>query len=342
MVEQRLLGRSGLKVPVLGFGTATFGGSEEMFRIWGSSGIDEAKRLIKLCLDAGVNFFDTADFYSAGMAEDILRQALGSRRDEVLLSTKVGTPLGAGPNDGGSSRWHIVRAVESSLRRLETDYVDILYIHQFDATTPIEETVQCLDDLVRAGKVRYVGASNFPGWGLASAVSTAERYGYNRFVAHQVNYSLITRDYEWELEPAGNAYQVGAIAWSPLGGGALSGKIRRDQAVPADSRFGKLGLSTNERTLRIVDQLAAIAASYERTIAQVAINWVLQKPTVCSVVLGARSEQQLLDSLGAVGWSLSAEDVKLLDDVSATEPPYPYANQRSFPPLLRSTWGSAG
>jgi aryl-alcohol dehydrogenase-like predicted oxidoreductase len=338
MVQQRILGRSGLKVPVLGFGTATFGGSEEMFRIWGTSGVEDATKLVNMCLDAGVNFFDTADFYSGGMAEEILAQAIGSRRDDVLLATKVGTPLNPSPNDGGSSRWHILRAVENSLRRLQTDYVDVLYIHQFDATTPVEETVRVLDDLVTAGKVRYVGASNFPGWGLATSIATAERHGSSRYVAHQVSYSLTQRDYEWELEPAGAAHHVGAVAWSPLGGGALSGKVRRGQPVPADSRVGRLGVPADERTMRIVDELETIATKLEKSIAQVAINWVLQKPTVCSVVLGARSEAQLKDSLGAMGWALSAEDVQSLDKVSAVDAPYPYANQQNFPGLLRSSW----
>jgi aryl-alcohol dehydrogenase-like predicted oxidoreductase len=340
VVEHRILGRSGFKVPVVGFGTATFGGSDEMFRIWGSTGVEEASTLIETCLDAGVNFFDTADFYSGGLAEEILAKALGPLRDEVILSSKVGTPLDAGPNDGGASRWHITRAVEASLRRLNTDYLDLLYIHQFDATTAVEETVRTLDDLVTAGKVRYVGASNFPGWALATSIATADRYGLSRYVAHQVNYSLARRDYEWELEPANAVHHVGAIAWSPLGGGALSGKVRRGQAIPEGTRVGQLGVRSPEQTELVVDELHAIATRLDKSIAQVAINWILQKPTVCSVVLGARTPKQLKDSLGAVGWALAAEDVARLDEVSAIPPPYPYANQRSFPGLLRSTWGA--
>ncbi|WP_101829985.1 aldo/keto reductase [Frankia canadensis] len=339
-MEHRILGNSGLKVPVLGFGTATFGGASEMFRVWGSSGLAEAQRLVSICLDAGVTFFDTADFYSHGLAETLLAKALGRRRDEVLLATKIGTPLGSGPNDGGASRWHIVRAVENSLRRLEVDHVDLLYVHQFDATTPVEETVRALDDLVRAGKVRYLGASNFPGWGLASSVAVAERYGLERYVAHQVSYSLAAREFEWELAPAGAAHGVGAIAWSPLAGGALSGKVRRAAAVPEDSRVHRLGRPVEERVLHVVDELTAVAEEVDRTVAQVAVNWVLNRPNVASVVLGARTEDQLRDSLGAVGWTLTADQIARLDKASELDPPYPYANQRAFPELLRSHWNS--
>lgn len=338
-MEFRRLGASGLKVPVLGFGTATFGGSNEFFRKMGDTDLAQATRLVDLCFDAGLTFFDTSDSYSEGSAEELLGQALGTRRQHAILATKITYRTGAGPNDIGCSRHHLIAACEASLRRLGTEYVDILELHGYDEFTPIEETIGTLDDLVRAGKARYVGCSNYSGWHLMKALAAADRRGEVRFVAHQAYYSLLGRDYEHELMPLALDQGVGGIAWSPLAGGRLSGKVRRGQPVPADSRVGKTGSvsgsSADERLFAIVDTLADIAAQRGKTISQVAINWVLCRPSIASVTIGARTEEQLIDNLGAVGWSLSEEELARLDSVSATPLPYPYSHQRLFPDLTR-------
>lgn len=327
-MEFRQLGASGLHVPALSFGTGTFGGSGPLFGAWGTTGVAEARRLIDLCLDAGVNLFDTADVYSDGASEEVLGEALRGRRDRVLISTKTGLPTGDGPNEAGASRPRLIRAVDAALTRLKTDYVDLLQLHAFDAHTPVEETLATLDDLVRAGKLRYVGVSNFAGWELMRSLAVAGQYGYPRYVAHQVYYSLVGRDYEWELMPLGRHQQVGALVWSPLGWGRLTGKIRRDRPLPATSRLhatAEFGPPVDdERLYRVVDALDAVAQDTGKSIAQVAINWLLQRPTVASVILGARNEEQLRDNLGAVGWSLSAAHVAELDAASAVAAPYPY------------------
>ena len=333
-MEYRQLGGSGLKVPVLAFGTATFGGGNEFFKQWGSTQVDEATRLVDIALEAGVNFFDTADVYSHGMAEEILGEAIKSRRDKILLATKACFRMEPGPNGLGASRYHLVRACEASLRRLQTDYIDLYQLHGFDAITPVEETLRALEDLVRSGKVRYIGCSNFSGWHLMKSLAVAEKYGLPRHVSHQVYYSLAGRDYEWELMPLGLDQKVGAIIWSPLAGGRLTGKVRRDQTPPADSRVSttrETAQSGNDETLyRTVDVMDEIAAETGKTLSQIALNWLLQRPTVTSVIFGARNEEQLRANLGAVGWNLSAEQMARLDAASAIPPIYPYWHQRGF------------
>ena len=331
-MEYRLLGGSGLKVPALCLGTATFGGGNEFFRAWGASDVAEATRLVDLSLDAGVNMFDSADAYSAGLAEEILGQAIKGRRDKLLISTKATFKMGTGPNDLGSSRHHLTSACEASLKRLGTDYIDLWQMHGFDGQTPIEETVRTLDDLVRAGKVRYVGCSNFSGWHLMKSLAVADRYGWTRYVAHQAYYSLAGRDYEWELMPLGIQEKVGAVVWSPLTGGLLSGKIGRDRPAPEGSRsatIGELGPPTPPDVLyAITDALEAIAKETGRKVAQVALNWVLQRPTVSSVIIGARNEAQLRDNLAAADFTLTADQVKRLDEASKRPLAYPYWHQR--------------
>jgi aryl-alcohol dehydrogenase-like predicted oxidoreductase len=238
-MEYRLLGGSGLKVSVLSFGAATFGGGNEFFKAWGETDVAEATRLVDACIDAGVNLFDTADGYSNGASEEILGKAIGAKRNKVLISTKTYFPMGDGPNDRGTSRHHLRQALEASLRRLGTDHVDIYHMHAFDALTPIEEVQDTLNNFVREGKVQYIAASNFSGWHLMKSLAVADRYGWTRFVAHQVYYSLIGRDYEWELMPLGIEEKVGALVWSPLGWGRLTGKIRRGQPLPEVSRLHK-------------------------------------------------------------------------------------------------------
>jgi len=327
-MEYRNLGASGLKVPALSFGTGTFGGTGPLFGAWGNTDVAEARRLIDVCLDAGVNLFDTADVYSNGASEEVLGEALRGRRDKALISTKTGLPMGEGPNDAGVSRERLIRAVDAALRRLKTDYIDILQLHAFDASTPIEETLSTLDNLVRAGKLRYVGCSNFAGWEVMRSLALAEKCGYSRYVAHQVYYSLIGRDYEWELMPLAKHQNVGALVWSPLGWGRLTGKIRRGRPLPPTSRLhatADFGPPVeDERLYRIVDALDLVAQETGKSVAQVAINWLLQRPTVSSVILGARNEEQLRDNLAAAGWALSAEQIARLDAASTVEAPYPY------------------
>ncbi|HEU0305438.1 MAG TPA: aldo/keto reductase, partial [Lysobacter sp.] len=236
-METRFLGSSGFKVPVLGFGAGTFGGKGPLFSAWGNSDDAEARRLVDLCLDAGVNLFDTADVYSDGASEAILGAAIKGRRDRVILSTKLTLRAGEGPNDVGASRHHLLRGVDRALQRLGTDYIDLLQLHHFDAMTPVEQVMATLDDLVRAGKLRYLGVSNYSGWQLMKSQAVADRYGHSRFVANQTYYSLIGRDYEWELMPLGLDQGIGAVVWSPLGWGRLTGKIRRGVELPPTSRL---------------------------------------------------------------------------------------------------------
>ncbi|CUR48722.1 Oxidoreductase [Alloalcanivorax xenomutans] len=327
-MEHRYLGRSGFKVPVLGFGAGTFGGKGPLFSAWGNTGVEQARRLVDLCLEAGVTLFDTADVYSDGASEDVLGAAVAGRRDQVILSTKVSLRTGEGANDVGASRHHLVRAVEQSLKRLGTDYIDLLQLHHFDAMTPVEQVMATLDDLVRSGKVRYIGASNYSGWQLMKSLAAADRYGYSRFVANQTYYSLIGRDYEWELMPLGQDQGLGALVWSPLGWGRLTGKIRRGQPLPEGSRLhetaGFAPPAEEERLYNVVDALLTVAEETGKTVPQVAINWLLRRPTVSSVLIGARNEQQLRDNLGAVGWSMTEQQAARLDKASAVRPPYPY------------------
>ncbi|OKO69216.1 aldo/keto reductase [Bradyrhizobium sp. NAS96.2] len=327
-MEYRNLGASGLKVPALSFGTGTFGGQGPLFSAWGRSDASEARRLIDICLEAGVNLFDTADVYSNGASEEILGAAIKGRRDKVLISTKTGLPMGDGPLDAGTSRYRLVAAVDAALRRLGTDYIDLLQLHAFDAFTPIDEVLSTLDALVRAGKLRYVGASNFSGWHLMKSLGIAERHGWPRYVAHQVYYSLVGRDYESELMPLALDQGVGALVWSPLGWGRLTGKIRRGQKLPKNSRLhetAQFGPAVDDEKLyAIVDALDAVATETGCTVPQIAIAWLLTRPSVSSVIIGARDEAQLRDNLGAVGWSLSPDQIARLDKASAVMPAYPY------------------
>ncbi|GIQ79338.1 aldo/keto reductase [Bradyrhizobium sp. RD5-C2] len=327
-MEYRNLGASGLKVPVLSFGTGTFGGQGPLFSAWGRSDASEARRLIDICLDAGVNLFDTADVYSNGASEEILGAAIKGRRDKVLISTKTGLPMGEGPLDAGTSRYRLVASVDAALKRLNTDYIDLLQLHAFDAFTPIDEVLSTLDALVRGGKLRYVGASNFSGWHLMKSLGIAERHGWPRYVAHQVYYSLVGRDYESELMPLALDQGVGALVWSPLGWGRLTGKIRRGQPLPANSRLHETAQFgppvDDEKFYAIVDALDVVATETGRSVPQVAIAWLVTRPSVSSVIIGARDEAQLRDNLGAVGWSLSADQIARLDKASAVMPAYPY------------------
>ncbi|APF36136.1 aldo/keto reductase [Chelatococcus daeguensis] len=344
-MEFRRLGASGLKVPVLSFGAGTFAGKGPLFGAWGNTDADEARRLLDICLEAGLNLFDTADVYSDGASEEVLGEAIRGRRDKVLISTKTALPMGEGPNDAGSSRARLVKATEDALRRLGTDYIDLLQLHAFDAGTPVEEVLATLDALVRAGKVRYVGVSNFAGWQLMKSLALAERHGWPRYVAHQAYYSLVGRDYEWDLMPLAQDQGVGALVWSPLGWGRLTGKIRRGAPVPAGSRLNETAdfgpPVPEERLYRVVDALDEIAAETGRTVPQIALNWLIARPTVASVIIGARNEAQLRDNLGAVGWHLTAEQMAKLDAASRVTPPYPhfpYHRQEGFarlnPPMV--------
>ena len=335
-MEYRQLGGSGFKVPVLTLGTGTFGGKGELFSAWGTTGVPEATRLVDICLEAGLTMFDSADIYSGGAAEEILGKAIAGRRDQVLISTKATFRHGDGPNDVGSSRFHLTRAVEGALKRLGTDYIDLFQLHGFDAITPIEETVSTLDDLVRAGKIRYLGCSNFSGWHLMKSLAIAEKYGWSRYVAHQAYYSLVGREYEWELMPLGLDQKVGAVVWSPLGWARLTGKIRRSQPRPEGTRLqSKLNVDIgpqvpDELLYKVVDAIDAIAQETGKTVPQIALNWLLQRPTVATLIIGARNEEQLRGNLGAGGWKLTAEQIATLDKASEVPLTYPYWHQRGF------------
>lgn len=344
-MDYRQLGASGLRVPALSFGTGTFGGSGPLFGAWGTSDTAEARRLVDICLEAGVTLFDTADVYSDGASEEVLGQAIKGRRDDVLISTKTALPVGDGPGDWGASRGRLLRAVEDALRRLGVDHIDLLQLHAYDASTPAEELLSTLDTLITSGKVRYTGVSNYPGWALMKALAVADRHGWPRFVAHQVYYSLIGRAYEAELMPLAADQGVGALVWSPLGWGRLTGKIRRGAPIPQGSRLHQTAVFAppveDEHLYAVVDALDAVAEETGRTVPQVAINWLLRRPTVASVIIGARNEEQLRQNLGAVGWSLTPEQVARLDAASDVMPAYPltpYRQQDGFarlnPPLV--------
>lgn len=333
-MEYRRLGASGLNVPLLSFGAATFGGANEFFRAWGSTDVTAARRMIDICLDAGVTMFDTADIYSDGVSEQVLGEALKGRRDKVLISTKATFRFGNAPNDVGSSRYHILKSCDEALKRLQSDHIDIFQLHGFDAMTPPEEVLSTLDQLVRSGKIRYVGVSNFSGWHLMKALGVADRYGYPRYVANQTYYSLIGRDYEWELMPLGIDQGIGALVWSPLGWGRLTGKIRRGQPLPETSRLHVTADQgppiDDEHLFRVVDALDEIAKETGKSIPQIALNWLFHRPTVASVIIGARDERQLKDNLGAIGWSLTPAQIAQLDVASTTTKPYPYWHQSGF------------
>jgi aryl-alcohol dehydrogenase-like predicted oxidoreductase len=333
-MEYRQLGHSGLKVSALSYGAATFGGGSEFFRAWGNTVGDEASHLVDVCLDAGVNLFDVADVYSDGLAEEVLGKAIAGKRNRLLISTKCTFRLGKGPNDVGSSRHHILESVHGSLKRLGVDHIDIYHMHGFDATTPIDETLETLDTLVRAGKIRYIACSNFSGWHLMKALSISERYGWARYVAQQSYYSLVGREFEWELMPLGLDQKVATLVWSPLGWGRLTGKIRRGHPLPEKSRLhttADYGPQVDEEYLyTVVDALDEVAKETGRTVPQIALNWLLQRPTVASVIIGARDEGQLKQNLAAAAWNLTAEQVAKLDAASEVTPIYPYWHQRQF------------
>lgn len=339
-MEYRQLGASGLQVPVLSFGTATFGGGNDFFKAWGSTQVEEATRLVDLCLDAGVNLFDTADVYSAGLAEEILGKAISGKRDRVIISTKATFPFGEGPNSAGASRFRLMKQIEGSLKRLNTDYIDIYHMHGFDAVTPVEETLRTLDDLVQSGKIRYIAASNFSGWHLMKSLAVSDKHGWNRYVGHQIYYSLANREYEWELMPLGIDQKVGAIIWSPLAAGRLGGKYRRDKPIPQESRVAQGGspvpqFAVNEEVFyNTIDAMDEIAKETGKTLAQIALNWLLQRPTVSSIIIGARNEEQLHQNLGAVGWNLTADQLKKLDAASEIPTIYPYWHQNERPELV--------
>ena len=338
-MEYRQLGNSGLRVPVLSFGTATFGGGNEFFAAWGNTQVQEAIRIVDLCIDAGINFFDTANVYSTGASETILGKALEGKRQQVIISTKATFPMGEGIQDYGSSAHHLIRACEESLKRLDTDYIDIYHMHGFDANTPVDETLRTLEGLIRSGKIRYIACSNFSGWHLMKSLSVSERYGWSRYIVQQAYYCLLNRDFEWELMPLGIDQGVGTLVWSPLAAGKLSGKYRRNQPIPPDSRVAQGGSpvqhrdTDDERLYSIVDVLEEISNETGKTIAQVALNWLLQRPTVDSIIIGARNEEQLKANFGATGWNLTVEQVKRLDTASDILPSYPYWHQRQFPML---------
>ena len=336
-MEYRQLGRSGLKVPELCFGAGTFGSNNEFFKAWGETTQEEADRMVSICLDAGLNFFDTADVYSNGGSETALGKALAHhKREEVLISTKATFRLGEGPNDVGSSRYHLTQSIERSLKRLGTDYVDVYHLHGFDARTPVDETLSTLNKLVCDGKVRYIACSNFSGWHLMKSLSVSERYGWAKYVGHQVYYSLVGRDYEWELMPLAEAEGVGALVWSPLGWGRLTGKIRRETGIPKGSRLNTKVVADNgpqvpeEYLYRVIDALDEVAKETGKTVPQIALNWLLQRPTVSTLIIGARNEEQLKANLGAIGWKLAAEQRAKLDEASRAPLAYPYWHHVQF------------
>ncbi|HTE32521.1 MAG TPA: aldo/keto reductase [Chryseolinea sp.] len=335
-MEYRQLGGSGLRIPVLGFGTATFGGEGNFFKAWGATQADEATRLVDICLDAGVNFFDTANVYSKGVSEEILGKAIKGKRGRVLISTKSTFKMSDDINDYGSSRHNIIKSCEQSLQRLGIDHIDVYHMHGFDANTPVEETLGALNSLVESGKIRYIACSNFSGWHLMKSLSISEKYGWSRYVGHQAYYSLINRDFEWELMPLGIDQRVGTLVWSPLASGLLSGKYRRNTPRP-NARVAQGGSPvpgfavSDELLYKVVEVLYEIAEETEKTPAQISLNWLLQRPTVDNIIIGARTEQQLLDNLKSVGWNLTIDQVKRLDAASEVPPVYPYWHQRQNP-----------
>src|SRR3954464_2571899 len=326
-VDYRQLGQSGLRVSTITLGTMGFGGTGWATPV-GQIDVDGARRQIGLARDAGVNLFDTADVYSGGLSEEVLGKALGADRDQVLIATKARLPMGDGPNDAGLSRHHIIRAVEASLRRLGTDYIDLYQVHEWDGQTPLEETLRALDDLVRWGKVRYIGCSNYAAWHLMKALWTADRNGLAPFVSNQLHYSLQNRDIENEIIPVAVDQGIGVLVWSPIAGGLLSGKYRRRVDAPAGSRhlsdWSEPPVYDQDKLYDTTDELVAISEGYGVSAAQVALAYTMAKPAVTSLIVGARTEQQLADNLAAADLKLAAADLDRLDAVSAQPLPYPF------------------
>ncbi|MGI4813633.1 MAG: aldo/keto reductase [Janthinobacterium lividum] len=333
-MEHRLLGETGFKVPVLSLGTATFGGSNDFFKAWGSTDAHGARNLVDIALEAGVSMFDSADVYSDGMAEEILGKAIAGRRSDVIISTKGTFQFGNAVNSVGSTRHHLTEAIHGSLKRLHTDYIDVYQLHAFDALTRVEETLRTLDDFVRAGKIRVIGCSNFSGWHLMKSLAASDREGLARHSVHQAYYSLIGRDFEHELMPLGLDQKVSTIVWSPLGWGRLTGKIRRGSALPSHSRLHKTADMgppvADEHVFNVVDALDLVAQETGKSVPQIALNWLLQRPTVANVIVGARDAVQFRENLGSIGWSLSAQQIAQLDQASKLPAPYPYWHQSGF------------
>lgn len=332
-MKYNFLGNSGLLVSELSFGTATFGGGNEFFKAWGATDIEEAKSLLDLCIERGVNLIDSSDAYSSGRAEEILGEAISGKRDKLLISTKATFRTGEDVNAIGSSRQHLIQACEDSLRRLKTDHIDLWQMHAFDARTPIEETMRALDDLVTAGKVRYIGCSNFSGWHLMKSLSVSERRGWARYIAHQAYYSLLGREFEWELMPLAIEEGVGTVVWSPLAGGRLSGKISRSKKAPEGSRTASLGpyghSLPEEQFFDVIDILEQIAAETGKSVSQIALRWVLQRPAISSVIIGARNREQLEQNLNTTGFELTSEQIEKLNVVSDKPRVYPYWHQQT-------------
>jgi aryl-alcohol dehydrogenase-like predicted oxidoreductase len=329
-MEYRQLGQSGLMVSVLSLGTMTFGGRAVFSKV-GATDVAGARRQVDLCLAAGVNLFDTANVYSDGLSEEILGEALKGRRDDVLLASKARMVVGSGPNDGGASRYHLIRECEKSLRRLRTDRIDLYQLHEWDGRTPLEETLEALDNLVRSGKVRYIGASNYSGWHLMKALATSQQHGYARFVSQQIYYSLQARDAEYELIPVAIDQGLGILVWSPLAGGLLSGKYRRGQQPPDGSRhlnnWGEPPIHDEEQLYTVIDALIEIAGAHKVSPAQIALAYLLRRPGITSLVIGARTEEQLSDNLASANVVLSTDELSRLDAASRPRLLYPYWHQ---------------
>lgn len=327
-MEYRKLGNSGLKVPVLSLGTATFGGTNEFFKRWGQTDVQEATRLIDICLERGINFFDTANVYSTGDSEIVLGKALKGKRNQSIVSTKATFQMGENPNEKGSSRYHLMNALEDSLKRLNTDHIDLYIMHGFDRYTPVEETLKTLDAMVKSGKVRYIGCSNFAAWQLMKSLSISERDHLEEYVVYQGYYSLIGRDYEQELMPLLEDRKMGLMAWSPLGWGRLTGKIKRGMETKAGriKSGGDVGAPPVEDEFlhTVVDALDKIGKEVNKSIPQVAINWLLRNKSVSNVVIGARNEKQLIANIESEGWDLSEKHLALLDEISRPAPIYPH------------------
>jgi aryl-alcohol dehydrogenase-like predicted oxidoreductase len=329
-MEYRQLGASGLRVSAFSLGTMTFGGRDD-FAAVGSTDVTGATRQIDLCLDRGINLFDTANVYSNGLSEEILGKALKGRRDRVVVATKARMPMGDGANDAGLSRRHLIAECEASLRRLETDYIDLYQVHEWDGQTPLEETLDTLDTLVRSGKVRYIGCSNYAGWQLMKALGTSDRRGYERFASQQIYYSLQARDAEYELVPASLDQGVGILVWSPLAGGLLSGKYRRGERGPEGARqlsdWNEPPVRDQEGLYDIIDALIEIGGAHDVSAAQVALAWLRDRPGVTSLIIGARTDEQLADNLAAADLVLSAEETTRLEELSRPPLLYPFWHQ---------------